>query len=400
MNWIIGVAFMTFIFQGVTFPLGSAMILEIAGKYHVDTAVIGYMLSLSFIGGGLATLGGSYLLNRWKVQNLLYTGIGFSVLAALSITASSYLAVFALGMVFFGLGTWSLAVVGNYLIVRQYAGPKRASQLNLANFFFSLGALVTPVFCGYALQNGMRWEYIFSVPFTLLIGLAAIVGLAFSQQHNKYPGIQGVENQPPASSREKWGSNVYLAAAALGFYCIFEVGYMSWIVVHLREGLAYDIVAASMALTIFYTFHALGRVISGVLVKYLPLNKFILVCTAIGIIVVSLILYTTNYMVILALTAVMAVGIGGLYPSILSYGTLQVENPSPQLVTFFMSAGLVGAIAGLILTSYLKQAFGVLTSIGSGAVAAAFVIVCISMTLTNKQKPSECIISGPRATRS
>ncbi len=388
MNPMILVAYMTFAFQGITFPLGNSMIIEIAGKYAVDTSIIGYLLSLSSVGGGIATLCGGYLLERYPAHKLLYAAIAFSVLSVVCITSSALLAQFALGMVFFGLGTWLLVVIGNYLIVRQYAGAKRSSQLNIANFFFSGGALFTPALCGYGLQAGVSWEYIFWLPFSLLLALTGLVGLTFSPMAgSEQRGGEQIKQQQEVTAGH-WGYKVYLAAIALSFYCILEVGYTAWIVVHLREGLGLDIFAASMVLTTFYIFHAAGRVISGIVVKFLPLDRYILCCATIGLIAVSLIVCTSNYSLIVILTAVLAFGIAGLYPSIMSYGTLQMKNPSSRIITFFMSSGLVGAITGLLLTSHLKQAFGATASLATGAVAAGFIIICMVMTMWKRRKTS------------
>lgn len=56
------IAYLIFIFYGLINPLSSVMLLEIAGKYLVDTSVIGYILAFGIIGGGIAALSSGFLL--------------------------------------------------------------------------------------------------------------------------------------------------------------------------------------------------------------------------------------------------------------------------------------------------------------------------------------------------
>jgi len=380
----VSIAYLIFIFQGLTVPLGSVMIMEIAQKYSVDTSYIGYIFAVGIVGGGIAALSSGFLLETLGKRKLIFMGIIIALSAGAAITSSNYLQIFAVGMFLSGVSSWLLVAVGNYIIVKYCIGEKRSSQLNLLNFFFSIGALIAPILAGFMLGRGIPWEFVFLTPFALL-GILSILAYSPAFGTSKLPG-----SLPKKTSQlvtvEKWNLNIYLTGAALGFYCMLELSYTSWIVVHLRENLAVDIVAASFVLTIFYICQAIGRVIAGFVVKHVALNTYIISCATIGVIANSLIIFSTSYMVVLGLTIVMGLGIASLYPSILSYGTLQVKTASPHIMTFFLSSGIAGGAVAMLLTSFLKQHFGVLACIGSGAVTATLIILFIGITKIRSSK--------------
>lgn len=376
------IAYLIFIFQGLTAPLGNVMIIEIARKYGVDTSVIGYVFAMGIIGGGIAALASGYLIKRFGKRIVVFAGIIIALLAGIAITTSNYLLIFAVGMILSSVSNWFLVAVANFIIVQTYQGEKRSSRLNLLNFFYSIGALITPTLAGVMLEEGISWEFVFITPFFVLGILAVMAYSPAFGEVEKVIAVDGESSQPVQA--EKWTMNIYLTGAALGCYCVAEVGYTSWIVVHLRENLTVDIVAASLVLTAFYICQAGGRFVSGFIVKYMALNRFIIICSSLGFIGTFFILVSKSYTAVFLLTIVMALGIASLYPSILSYGTLQVKLASPRIMTFFLTSGIIGSVGGLLITSFLKQYFGVLACIATAAVTLVLVIVCIGATMLKK----------------
>ena len=372
------IAYLVFIFQGLTAPLGSVMIMEIGEKYSVDISSISYIYALGIVGGGIAAVFSGFLLESLGKRKLIFMGIIIAFAAGAAITVSHYLMILAVGMFLFGVSSWFLVAVGNYVIISYYQGEQRSSQLNLLNFFFSIGALAAPLMAGFMLARNIPWELVFLAPFALLVILSILAyspAFVTTEFPSSIPRKKCQQN-----TAEKWNMDIYLIGAGLGFYCMLELSYTSWIIVHLRENLAVDIVAASLVLTAFYICQAIGRLISGFIVKYVALNIYIIACACIGLITTLFMIFSKNYMIVLYLTILMGLGIASLYPSILSYGTLQVKNPSSHLTTFFLSSGVIGSIVVMLLTSFLKQHFGVLACIASGVFAAAMVMLLIGIT--------------------
>jgi TsgA-like MFS transporter len=372
------IAYLIFVFQGLASPLVGVLIMEIARKYSVDTSIIGYVFALGVIGGGIAALASGFLIETFGKRKIVFAGILIALLAGATITTASYLPIFALGMILSAVSNWFLVAVANFIIVRTYHGEKRSSQLNLLNFFFSVGALITPFLAGFMLKKNIPWEFVFLTPFVLLGILAVLVySPAFSSSHSKSSMSQVTQ----VVSNGNWDINIYITGLALGLYCLLEISFTSWIVVYLRENLAVDIVAASLVLTTFFICQATGRAISGFIVKHVALNTYIIACSALCLAAASLLVFSTSYVVVICLTVPLGLGMASLYPSILSYGTLQVKVASPRIMTFFMTSGIAGSVSGLLLTSFLKQQFGVLACIITIAAALVLLIACIGTTM-------------------
>lgn len=379
------IAYLIFIFQGLAAPFGSVMIMEIANKYSVETSSIGYIFALGIVGGGIAAISSGFLLELLGKRKLIFIGTIIALSAGAAITMSIHLMIFAVGVFLSGVSSWLLVAVGNYIVVSNYQGEKRSSQLNLLNFFFSIGALIAPILAGFMLGRNIPWEVVFLTPFVLLGILSLLASSPAFDTPDIISSLSSEKSQP--DSAPEWNMNIYLTGAALGFYCMLELSYTTWIVVHLRENLAIDIVAASLVLTTFYICQAIGRFASGVIVKHVALNTYIISCAVIGFVTIALIIFSKSYMGVLCLTILMGLGIASLYPSILSYGTLQGKTASPHIMTFFLTSGIVGAIVIILLTSFLKQHFGVLACIGSGAIAAVLLIVAIGITKPVENSP-------------
>lgn len=374
------IAYLIFIFYGLINPLSSVMLLEIAGKYLVDTSVIGYILAFGIIGGGIAALSSGFLLEAVGPRKLILLGVITAILAGLFITVSNYLVIFAAGMFLSGISSWFLLAVANHIVIQGFQGEKRSSQLNLLNFFFSIGALTAPTLASCMLEKGLPWEIVFLTPFVPLVFLAVLAYLpAFHMRVKEAVPLPAEEREDQGKSK-RWNYGQYLIGAALGLYCMLEISYTSWIVVHLRENLAVDIVAASLVLTVFYICQAAGRFISGFVVKLVSLPVYITICAAIGFIAAFFIIFSTSYSVIFYLTILLGLGAASLYPSILSYGTLQAVNACPRIMTFFLTAGILGNVLGLLLTSFLKQHLGVIACIVTTAIAALLIMLCITKT--------------------
>lgn len=381
MNIGLGVlaAYLIFVFYGITTPLGSVMLIEIAGKYSVDTSVIGYILAFGIVGGGIGALSSGFLLETIGERKMIFLGIITGVFAGAAITISNYLAVFAIGMFLSGLCSWILLAVGNHLIIQCFEGTKRSSQLNLLNFFFSIGALITPTLASFMLERGIPWEAVFLTPFVPLGFLAVLAYSSAFDIPKEQKNASSIVSQ--GAPTEKWNRNSYLTGAALGLYCMLEISYTSWIVVHLRENLAADIVAASLVLTVFYICQAAGRFMSGFIVKQVSLPIYVICCASVGLIAAFFIIFSKSYMAVFYLTILLGLGAASLYPSILSYGTLQVKHACPRIMTFFLTSGLVGNVLGMVLTSFLKQHLGVVACIVTTTVTSALIIMCIGGTM-------------------
>jgi TsgA-like MFS transporter len=374
-NVLTVIPYLIFAFQGITSPIIGVMLLDIAKKFGVDSAAIGFCFTLWIAGGGLAGIFSGRILaakgNRFTIFLCL-----FLILLSTAGILSPALTLFSIGMFISGVGTFLLVAIANCLIVQQYTGESRTSQFNLLNFFYSTGALITPATVGYFLDKGVNWETLYLFPFILLLPILLLT-LSPAVKKSDEALVQNTYNQKSIQPEISFG--VYLVSIAIGFYCITELAFTQWIVVYLRETLAVEIIPAALVLTTFYICQAAGRLASGFIVKYVALEKFIFGCCLLALAAMSAILAVTSYQPILLITGILALGLASIYPSILSYGTLHLPS-SPQVVTYIMSGGTIACILGMPLSSFLKQNFGSYACLQLSLISIIFVILFVALT--------------------
>lgn len=384
-NVLTAISYLIFVFQGITSPIVGVMLLDIAKKFGVDSSAIGYCFTLWIIGGGIAGIFSGKLLAAKGTRFAIFLSLCLIILSAAGILAPA-LAAFSLGMFISGVGTFLLVAIANCLIVQQYTGEARTSQFNLLNFFYSTGALITPVVAGFLLDKGANWELVYLLPFILLIPMFFLTLSPVLQKSANSTAEQSADEQ--AREPQTISFAVYLVSSAIGFYCIAELAFTQWIVVYLRESLTIDIIPATLVLTTFYICQAAGRLASGFIVKYVALEKYIFSCCFLGLAAMLAILTITNYTLLLCMTGILALGLASIYPSILSYGTLQLQSSSPQVVTYIMTGGTIACILGMPLSSFLKQSFGSYTCLELSAFSIVLVMLFIILTKWQTKIPA------------
>ncbi|EGO65855.1 MFS transporter [Acetonema longum] len=224
MQHINRLAYFNFFFLGVTFSLAGVVPLEIAGKYQVDTYMVGYVFALFTLGNSLAILGNGCLLDRVNLQKdmiaglvLICAGIGGTTLL------SPNLVIFSCFILTYGLGLGILCSIGNYTMVSLYRDEQRTAKLNLLNFFYSCGAVFSPALAGFLLYFQVTWEALYQLTLVLVAAICyGLVSAPFSLISRQQPVLSGECSQP-------WGVKIYLIGFGLLCYVLSEMIFTYWI---------------------------------------------------------------------------------------------------------------------------------------------------------------------------
>lgn len=372
------IIYLLFMYIGITFNLAGVMSIAIGTTYAVDTAVVGYIFSLFTIGYCLAILVNGFLLARVSFKVLLYTAflITFGGIAAAALSAG--IETFALSIFAAGVGLGVLCSSGNFYIVRSCYGKERTAKLNILNFFYSFGAIVSPVAAGQLLKGGLSWQHIYLLS---LLCLVPIVLLSVIARFGKTLG----ETETGTDIAEPWKTSVYFIGAALFCYVVSEMILAYWIVVYLVESLAMPVVSASISLSLFWGFMAIGRLVSGIVAKRVPVVYLIIICSLASFLVFAWMLTVKDPYRVIELVAALGFTYSGLYASILSYGTMQVRHTSSTLMTFFVTVGSIGGILSFLMSSYLKQHYSIESSLMLSMAAVGLVCVFTGMAALTKR---------------
>lgn len=368
----LSIIYLLFMYIGITFNLAGVMSIAIAQTYQVDTAVIGYIFSLFSIGYGLAVFTNGFLLERVSFKLLMYIAFLITFGGIAAATAAGSMGLFAGSILAAGVGLGALCSNGNFYIVRSCQGRQRTAKLNILNFFYSIGAIVSPVAAGQLLKGGLGWQTIYLLSLLCLVPIA----LLFVTARFEKTFCQAEQN---ADIAVPWKTSIYFIGAALFCYVASEMILAYWIVVYLVESLEMPVAAASVSLSLFWGFMAIGRLISGFMAKRIPAVYLIMTCSLSSVLVFAWMLTVREAYFAVALVAILGLTYSGLYASILSYGTMQIRQASSTLMTFFVTVGSVGGIVSFVVSSYLKQHYSIGSSLVLGMALVGLVCIFTGM---------------------
>ncbi len=345
---------------GVTFSLAGVTTKPIAASFAVDTAVVGYVFTLFSVGYSAGILGNGFLLERVAIGKETAAAAVAAGLAVAAATLLPYLEIFAAAILVYGLAMGVLCSVGYYIIVNLYTGVARAAKVNVLNFFFCTGSVVAPILAGLALQRGVGWQQIYQAT----LPLAAVAAAWALTARFSFRQAPAAEN---GGGNSRWGAAVYLIGLALLCYVVAEMSFTYWLVTYLIDRLAADAATASLGLSVFWALMGAGRLAAGPLLARLGIGRYIGAFSLLAMVAFAAVLAARTPLAALGFVAALGFGCSGLYGTILSYGTQQVSRPSSRLTTFFLVIGAGGGILALLLSSWVKQVYGVATVLALAA---------------------------------
>ena len=239
------------------FPLLAS---DVRREYGFSLANIGLLSTIFTLGLAVAGLPTGYLLARLSRKAVLQVGIGiFSAGTILTVLSTGFLDMLAYRAAT-GIGeamqfTVLLAIAANY-----FAG-RRAAAIGCINFCYALGAIVSPVLGGFALNVYRSWR----VPMSLFgcLGLLAIavVGLTVKPWFTE---SQSDPNERTAigGAATVFNRNTVLLTlmSLIGGLVIY--GYLGMYPTFLRESLHYSSTATGTVMSAF-GIGAMGSIVGG-----------------------------------------------------------------------------------------------------------------------------------------
>ncbi|WP_371367392.1 Protein TsgA [Sporomusa rhizae] len=345
---------------GVTFSIAGLVNKFIATTFAVETYVVGYCFTLFSVAYSSAVLGNGWLLEKVGVRRLLRANCGLAAIAMLCAINAPTLSVFSVFLFLFGFGMGVLLPTSFHLTMLLYDEKARAGRAITITFFFSIGSIIGPLLAGLAIDWGINWQGVYLGIVAML--LVIILG-TFAQSF----AIFEPKKLYGAETAVTWSINVYVAGLAVLCYMISEFILNYWIVQYLMERLTMSVVLASTCLSIFWGCVTAGRLAGRFILAKVQLAHYIIISSLIACGAFAALQWARTTYQAMALIALMGLSYSGLYPTLVSFGTFQTPRPSPRMTSFFLAAGSAGGIMSFLLSSYLKQNFGVSTVMATGA---------------------------------
>ncbi len=257
---------------------------------------------------------------------------------------------------------------------------------NLANFFFGLGAFLTPLVVTFMLRKAG-----FTSAMTVLAGfmtLVAVTALAVDFTEF-YPAVATaadgkiVEGQPQPGMAALLGDPiVWLAAMALFFFSPIEVGVSTWITTFLGEN-GLGEAAATTVLSVFWLIYTFARLGTAFALPAGGETVFILIGSVLCIAVLAGMVFSRNGKMAVAMVALAAVIFGPMFPTIIAVLLSHFpESLHGRAVGIFFAVGGIGwTLIPMLIGAYAQRTsiqrgflMAMLSAVGLTIVAALLMV--------------------------
>jgi fucose permease len=346
MNWdtgriTLGGFLAYFVMSAIISPLG-VISAPIATYYDISTATATATFTYLTTGILIGTLVAIFIFDFVRLKQVVIGGVILIVACIYAIYAIRIFSVFAVSLGLIGIGCGIELSAAAVVISKSYAEKMRASMLLLTDSFYSIAGVLSTVLAGWFVAREYHWSSAY-----LLATLASvvIVGLALS---SKYPDTK-VDAEKSTLATENWPISVHLVGVAMLVYLIGFVSIYSWVPNYVQEAFGASVESSGIVVSRFFLGMIIGQLVMFFLVLKFPLRNLIIIYAILAtLITTSLWLVgTADHLQLAMLTLGLATG--GLFKTVLTFGTTIVNDPSPKMVSYLIfHAGLGTAVAPFI----------------------------------------------------
>lgn len=309
------------IFSGF-FLLGNLIILwgmllpDMAKNLSMAPAISGVFFSLMSAGTIIgAIIGGKYVQKFHFLRLFALLALSETVLLLLLSLVNNWQWLLPLILVV-GLIYSIMFTIGHTLIARLFAN-KRASMMGLMDFMFSLGTLTAPLWVVmlYWLLDDWRWP-VRIIALGLL--LVAVYSWCVAQQQPVLAASRSSNGQSLSYLTVLRQPLFFIMLLVMIGYGAAEWGQGNWFVSYAVDGMGYQAESARLLLAWFTGGMVLSRLGFALLLRWLTPGQLMLLLGSCALSGALLLVLTQEYMPVALGNLALGLGIGGLFPLMLS----------------------------------------------------------------------------------
>ena len=369
-----------FVMSAIISPLGlvSGPIAE-----HFDIAITTATAAFTYLTSGIfvGTLIAVFIFDYVKLKQVV---IGCSLVICLSIYSMYTLdcfSMFATALALIGVSCGIELSAAAVVITKIYDEKLRASMLLLTDLFYSMAGVMSTMLAGALLARHFHWSSAYLLAFAVSLLIAVITISA------KYPATRKQDIEP-ADQYAIWDlpAGVHLIGLAMLAYLVGFVSIYSWVPNYAQASMALSAEASSEIVSRFFLGLFLGQLTMFFLVLKFALRTLIGIGGGLAVLL-TVSLWTVTLASHLEL-AMLMLGLvtGGLFKTILTFGTTLVRNPSPKMVSYLIFYSGLGTAIAPFLSSLIVEHSNMATVLQFVTVCYALTFVLILLAFRHQSK--------------
>lgn len=338
-------------------------------RFGIDTAAVGWIASVHFLGSALAPPLTGVALTRFSLRRVVVSGL-LILAAGVALVGFAPLWNLALAGALvggLGLGTVSAALNAAYASVGTRA-------VNLVNAVFGLGSIAAPlVVAGLAPRS-------LALPFLVVAGLSALtLGLV------RLWGVPAMQVAPAQAAAARPGVQLGLFAFLIAAYVGLEAGFGAWLARHL-DGLG--VAGSAFILSGFWAGLTLGRIMTGAVGARVSPPRLVL---ASAVLVTLCALVASVPALAPAAYLLAGLALGPIFGTTLAWMTRTLPA---RLIPFLLVAGSAGGILMPILLGVLYSRSGPVAVPAALAVLGAVLVALVAATARLTRLRPAAVVGG------
>ena len=334
--------------SAVISPLGlvSGPVSEAFGISLTDATAAFTFLTTGVLAGTLAAI---FIFDFFTLKQVIVGGLAIICVSIYAIYASDAFVVFTISLALIGAFCGIELSAAAVVITKLYNERLRASMLLLTDSFYSMAGVVSTWLAGILLARQLHYSSAYLLAFGVCVAIAAIA------LTSRYPDTRP-RIQEKTAAEGRWPIGVHLIGLAMLVYLVGFVSVYSWVPNYAQDALGMSAEASSQVVSRLFVGMFLGQIVMFFLVLRFALPTLVMVYSVLAT-SLSVPLWTASSTAGLA-TGMLVLGLatGGLFKTVLTYGTTLTQNPTPRMISYLIFyAGFGTAISPFLSASIVER---------------------------------------------
>ena len=376
------ICYLCYFFTANIIIITGPMIPVLAKYFHIED--IGFAFTYINVSMWLGIFVIGYLMKRFSLKSLLIFGIAIGFIASLLAHYNPSIFSFKILMTAIGFCGGLFMAISSYMIVHLYNDHKiRAMNVIFTDFFFSFGGALVPIFAAYLIDENCSWHTIY-----LLLQIIAVIILilVLISDFSEFNTNDTSSNDSHKLSFKSWNFTLYCVAFSAFFFLLGELILTSYAPSYFQDILNWGIIESSKPISYFWTAQCVGLLLSPLITKKVPLRYILPSFMIIGTIALSCLIFMLDIHSSLIAAIIFGLFNCYIYAGLLAYGTFQIKNAPPTLITTILLFGTTGTALSTTTGAFIKEHLGLTVVMHSVIIFYVISLILIILAvLTSKE---------------